>query len=128
MSTRAVIHMIDPMPYASPFDINMAVDAGFDVVIPYSHVTLEQIHGLVQDAIFSREPAGIKKTGIFIGGRDFELAMKMLDATKSAMVPPFEVSVLADPSGAFTTAAALVACVEKQLRKKHSVNLKIYVR
>jgi methylene-tetrahydromethanopterin dehydrogenase len=33
------------------------------------------------------------------------------------MVPPFEVSVFADPSGAFTTAAALVACVERQLRR-----------
>jgi methylene-tetrahydromethanopterin dehydrogenase len=35
------------------------------------------------------------------------------------MVPPFEVSVFADPSGAFTTAAALVACVEKQLQSQH---------
>jgi methylene-tetrahydromethanopterin dehydrogenase len=40
------------------------------------------------------------------------------------MVPPFEVSVLADPSGAFTTAAALVACVEKQLSLKHGEELK----
>lgn len=40
------------------------------------------------------------------------------------MVPPFEVSVFADPSGAFTTAAALVACVEKQLKEKHGKELK----
>lgn len=120
---RSVIHLFDPMPHASPFDINMAVDAGFEVVIPYTDVKLEQVHGLVQDAIFSRGPAGVKRTGIFIGGRDIGLAMTMLEATKNAMVPPFQVSVLADPSGAFTTAAALVACVEKQLKAKHNREL-----
>jgi methylene-tetrahydromethanopterin dehydrogenase len=39
------------------------------------------------------------------------------------MVPPFEVSVFVDPSGAFTTAAAMVACVERQLRKAHATDL-----
>jgi methylene-tetrahydromethanopterin dehydrogenase len=116
--------MIDPMPYVSPFDINMAVDAGYDVVIPYANVELWQVNGLLQDAIFSREPEGVKKTAVFIGGRDIALAKKMLEAAKKAMVPPFEISVLADPSGAFTTAAALVACVEKELKDKHGMELK----
>jgi len=111
--------MFDPIHHASPFDINMAVDAGFDVVIPYSGVKLEEVNGLVQDAIFSRSPSGVERTGIFVGGRDMELAMQMLEETQNAMVPPFVVSVLADPSGAFTTAAALVASVEKQLKEKH---------
>jgi methylene-tetrahydromethanopterin dehydrogenase len=34
------------------------------------------------------------------------------------LVPPFEVSLFADPAGSFTTAAAMVACVEKLLRGK----------
>lgn len=124
MPKRSILHMFDPMPNNSPFDINMAVDTGFDVLMPYSNVKLESVHGLTQDAIFSRSPAGIKKTGIFIGGRDMGLAMDMIDTAKQAMVPPFEISVLADPSGAFTTAAALVACVEKQLKEKHNKQLK----
>ncbi len=124
MSKNSIIHMIDPMPYVSPFDINMAVDAGYDVVIPYANVELWQVNGLLQDAIFSREPEGVKKTAVFIGGRDIALAKKMLEAAKKAMVPPFEISVLADPSGAFTTAAALVACVEKELKDKHGMELK----
>jgi len=118
MAKSSVIHMLNPGKQNSPFDINMAVDAGYDVVIPYQHVSLEDVNGLAQDAIFSRGPSGVKKTGIFIGGRDIGLAMDMLDACKKAMVPPFEISVFADPSGAFTTAAALVACVEKQLKDK----------
>ncbi len=119
MEKRSILHMLDPMPHNSPFDINMAMDAGFDVLMPYSNVKLESVHGLTQDAIFSRGPAGVKRTALFIGGRDLALAMDMLDTCKRAMVPPFEVSVFADPSGAFTTAAALVACVGQALYQHH---------
>ena len=124
MPKRSILHMFDPMPNNSPFDINMALDTGFDVLMPYNNVKLDDIHGLTQDAIFSRSPAGIKQTALFIGGRDMGLAMDMLDSAKQAMFPPFEVSIFADPSGAFTTAAALVACVEKQLKDKHEKQLK----
>lgn len=116
--------MFDPMLNNSPFDINMALDAGFDVLMPYSNVKLDNVYSLTQDAIFSRGPSGIKRTGIFIGGKDIGLAMDMMSSIKQAMFSPFEVSVLADPSGAFTTAAALVACVEKQLQQHHKKQLK----
>ncbi|MGR8941175.1 MAG: NAD(P)-dependent methylenetetrahydromethanopterin dehydrogenase [Gammaproteobacteria bacterium] len=124
MEKRSILHMLDPMPNNSPFDINMAMDAGFDVLMPYSNVKLDSVYGLTQDAIFSRGPAGVKRTAMFIGGRDIALALDMLAASKRAMVPPFEISVLADPSGAFTTAAALVACVEQELAGKHGKTLK----
>ena len=124
MEKRSILHMLDPMPHNSPFDVNMAMDAGFDVLMPYSNVKLDSVYRLTQDAIFSRGPAGVKRTGIFIGGRDLGLAMDMLTTAQQAMVPPFEVSVFADPSGAFTTAAALVACVEKELISKHGKQLK----
>lgn len=119
MAKRSILHLFDPMPNNSPFDINMALDANFDLLIPYSNVKLDSVSGLTQDVIFSRSPAGIKRTGIFIGGRDIGLAMDMMNNAKFAMFPPFEVPVLADPSGAFTTAAALVANVEKELQKNH---------
>lgn len=119
MSKRTILHMFDPTPNNSPFDVNMALDAGFDVLMPYSGVKLENIQRLTQDVIFSRGPAGVKKTAIFIGGRDIGLAVEMLEACRPSMVKPFEVSVLADPSGAFTTAAALVACVEKSLFEQY---------
>ena len=106
MEKRYILHLFTPMAQASPFDINMAYDAGYDGVVPYTHVELEQVAALTQDTIYSRGPKGAKRTGIFIGGRDNGLAADMLDAARKAMVPPFEVSVFADPSGAFTTAAA----------------------
>src|SRR5687768_15096890 len=115
----SVIHMFDPNVHVSPFDINMAVDAGFEQEIPYAGVKPEEMERLVQDVIFSRGPEGVKRTAIFIGGRDLGVAMDMFETCSKAMFEPFQVSVLADPSGAFTTAAALVACVEFQLRQKH---------
>jgi methylene-tetrahydromethanopterin dehydrogenase len=92
--------------------------------MPYNNVKLDSVNGLTQDAIFSRGPSGVKRTAIFIGGRDIGLAIDMLESAKQAMVPPFVISVLADPSGAFTTAAALVACVEKELKQKHGKEFK----
>lgn len=118
MKDPYLLHVFNPTKNVSPFDVNMAYEAEFDGVIPYGEVTLEEVHDLTQDTIFSRGPTGVKRTGIFIGGREFGLAMDMLNRARAAMVPPFEVSVFADPSGAITTAAALIACVEVQLKKK----------
>jgi methylene-tetrahydromethanopterin dehydrogenase len=115
MEHRHILHMLSPLGHVSPFDVNMAVDAGFEVVVPYTRVELKEVGGLIQDAIFSRGPRGAKATGAFIGGKNAELALDMLDAAKKAMVPPFEISVFADPAGSFTTAAAMVAKVEKAL-------------
>lgn len=114
---KHILHFVTPLKNVSPFDVNMAVDAGFDVVASYTDVDLKEVAGLVQDAIFSRAPQDGKRTAMLLGGRDPMLALDMLDAAKQAMVPPwFEISVLADPSGAFTTAAAMVAVVEKHLK------------
>lgn len=124
MENPLILHLFTPAAQASPFDVNMAYDAGYDAVTPYTGVTLAEVAALTQDAIFSRGPKRVRRTGIFIGGRDIELALDMLAAAKKAMVPPFEVSVFADPSGAFTTAAAVVACVERQLRDKHGAELR----
>ena len=123
MDRQYILHMFTPGKQMSPFDVNMAVDAGYQVVVPYAEVGAENIGAMTQDAIFSRGPKGAGFTGLFIGGRDVVLAADMLDAARKAMVPPFVVSVFADPSGSFTTAAALVACVEKHLKKAHKTDL-----
>ena len=116
--------MFSPQENVSPFDVNMACDAGYDAIIPYTNVTLPDIKSLVQDAIFSRSLSNAKKTGIFICGKDASLALDMMDSAKQSMVPPFEVSVFPDPAGSFTTAAAMVACTEKTLKDKFNTTLK----
>jgi methylene-tetrahydromethanopterin dehydrogenase len=124
MKKVSILHLLTPAKNASPFDANMAFDAGFERIMPYTNVTLNEVTGLVQDAIFSRSPDGVKREGIFIGGRDIDLAMDMLETAKKATFPPFEVSLFADPSGAFTTAAAMVAKVEYSLKHDFKTNLK----
>lgn len=124
MGIPRILHMLTPLKHMSPFDVNMALDAGFDAAIPYTNVTLDDVTGLVQDAIFSRGPEGVKRTGVFIGGKRAIEALDMMKRAKSAMVPPFEISVFADPAGSFTTAAAMVACAKKALRDKFSTELK----
>jgi methylene-tetrahydromethanopterin dehydrogenase len=113
-----ILHMLSPQKHMSPFDVNMAADAGYKVIIPYINVTLEEVTPLVQDAIFSRPPDYGVRTGVFIGGKDAILSLDMLEAARKAMVPPFQLSVFADPAGSFTTAAAMVACVERVLKFK----------
>ncbi|ALG66572.1 NAD(P)-dependent methylenetetrahydromethanopterin dehydrogenase [Beggiatoa leptomitoformis] len=116
MEKATILHIFTPEKNVSPFDVNMAIDAGFEHIIPYTSVEVSEIAGLVQDAIFSRGPKGVKRTGIFIGGRDIAVADDMLKQAKQAMVPPFEASVMLDPSGSATTAAGLVALVIKALK------------
>jgi len=123
MERPYILHMFTPGPQMSPFDVNMAADAGWQLLVPYCHVTLDGIAGLTQDAIFSRGPKGAARTGLFIGGRDAMLADEMMERARKAMFPPFVVSLCADPSGAYTTAAAMVACTEAALRSGGSSGL-----
>ena len=116
MADKHILHMLSPLKHVSPFDVNMALDAGFDAVVPYEEVKLDDVTGLVQDAIFSRPPKVGVRTGVFIGGKDAQVALDMLEAAKKAMVPPFAVSLFADPAGSFTTAAAMVARAERVLK------------
>jgi len=123
MERPYILHMFTPGRQMSPFDINMAADAGYQIIVPYSEVGLDGIAGLTQDTIFSRGPKGVARTGIFIGGRDATLAADMVERARAAMVKPFIVSVMADPSGSYTTAAAMVACVEVALKRQHGHDL-----
>lgn len=123
MEKPFILHMLTTAKNLSPFDVNMAMDAGWVSAIPYINVEASEVKDLVQDVIFSRSPKGLKNTGIFIGGRDTKQARDMLKTAKNSMFPPFQVSVFADPSGAFTTAAGMVACVEHELETKFNTTL-----
>ncbi len=123
MVEKNILHMVTPTKHISPFDTNMALDAGYDAVLSYSDVTLDEVTGLVQDAIFSRPPRTGVRTAMFFGGKNATLALDMLAKAKKALVPPFGMSFFADPAGSFTTAAAMVACVEKILKEKHQRRL-----
>ncbi|HEY0292697.1 MAG TPA: NAD(P)-dependent methylenetetrahydromethanopterin dehydrogenase [Hansschlegelia sp.] len=118
-----ILHMITPLRHTSPFDVNMAVDAGFLTIATYVGVDLKDVVPLTQDAMFSRSPTAAKRTVLFIGGKDASLALDQMKAAASALFPPFEISIFADPAGAFTTAAAMISLVEKHLVGKRTKGL-----
>ncbi len=123
MEKPFILHMLTSEKNPSPFDVNMAADAGWQNTVPYVGVEPDEVQALVQDAIFSRGPTGVRRTGLFIGGRSMFTALEMLEVARASMVPPFEISVFADPSGAFTTAAGMIVAVEKHLAKLHDTGL-----
>lgn len=119
-----ILFFLDTDKRASPFDICMAYDAGFSVVVPYENVTMEEAKKIVQDAIFSRDPKGVKRTCFLIGGKDMEKAEEVLKVVRESMFPPFQANTIIDPAGAYTTATAMVAKVEDAIVKSKLGNLK----
>ena len=119
MQKVSILHLITTAKNASPFDVNMAYDAGFDKIMPYTNVAFDDVVALTQDAMFSRSPSGIKHEALFFGGRDIHVALEMQKAAALSMFTPFEMSTMTDPSGAFTTAAAMIAKIDALLRQSN---------
>ncbi|MBC7756114.1 MAG: methylenetetrahydromethanopterin dehydrogenase [Bdellovibrio sp.] len=115
MQKVSILHLITTAKNVSPFDVNMAYDAGFDKIMPYTNVLQEDVIALTQDAMFSRSPNGVKREALFFGGRDIHMALDMQKAAVLGMFTPFEMSTMTDPSGAFTTAAAMMAKIDAHL-------------
>ncbi len=110
-----ILIQLDSDSHASPFDSVVAVDAGVEHLLPYANVELDQVRDLVHGAIFTRGPADLCHTAIFIGGRDVEAGEKMLEQVTSTFFGPMRVSVMLDANGANTTAAAAVLAAARHI-------------
>lgn len=115
-----ICYFFDTDDNASPFDINMAYDAGFDIVVPISKISADQVPKLVQDAIFSRKPKA--PTTFFIGGSNVKEGEKIAKAVKKSLVPPFQCPVIIDPRGSHTTASAVVAMTIDVANNLHNIS------
>jgi methylene-tetrahydromethanopterin dehydrogenase len=111
-----LLFYLDTDEKASSFDICMAYDIGYTAVIPYENVTPEEAKTIILDALLSRGPKAAKHTAFLIGGKNAEKAEEVFEAIRNTMFPPFKASVVIDPAGAYTTAAAMVAKVEDALK------------
>ncbi|KPV62171.1 MAG: glutamyl-tRNA reductase [Candidatus Bathyarchaeota archaeon BA1] len=107
---KIVLIFLDTDKHASPFDILTAIDLFPEAqILHYSGVSPDDAKRLIQDAMFPRGPEGAKHTKVFIGGYDVERAVEILEVAKKCMFPPFELAIIVDPRGAYTTASAAVA-------------------
>ena len=108
---KTVFFFLDTDKYCSPFDILVAIDAFPDsLLFKYENVTGEEAPKIVYDLLFPRGPAGAAHTKIFINGSNFEEVEKVVAATQKAMkTAPWGNSIIVDPRGGYSTAAAAVA-------------------
>ena len=108
---KTVLLHLDVDPHPSAFDRIVALDAGAGEVLSYGGVTPEDAVPLAHGAIFTRGPKDLHRTAVFVGGSDAAAAEAVRDAVLGAFFGPLKVSVLCDPNGSTTTAAAAVhAC------------------
>jgi len=108
---KTVFFFLDTDKYCSPFDILVAIDAFPDsLLFKYENVTGEDAPKIVYDLLFPRGPAGAAHTKVFINGSNFEEVEKVVAATQRAMsTAPWGNSIIVDPRGGYSTAAAAVA-------------------
>lgn len=114
---RKILIQLDGDQQASVFDRVVAIDAGVDELFSYGQVTREQVQNMVHGCIFTRGPKDLARTAIFIGGSDVAQAETLLAEAKKHLLPQFglSVSIMLDPNGSNTTAAAAVRSATRHL-------------
>lgn len=107
-SKPKILLQLDSDPQPSVFDAVVAADVGVDVLLRHGGIRPESVRPLVYGAIFTRALEDLHQTAIFVGGSDAGVADAVLREVCEAFVGPLRVSVMTDPNGANTTAAAVV--------------------
>src|SRR4051812_35896067 len=100
MSIAKILVCFDTDPQPSVFDGVVAVDAGVDHLFRHGGVTAEALRDLVYGAMFTRGPADLKNTAVFIGGSDVEAGEALLAKARKCFFGLMRVSVMLDSNGA----------------------------
>lgn len=105
---KRILLQLDTDDSPCTFDAVVATDAGAEVLLRQGGVTPKNVVSMLHGAMFTRGPEDLKNTAVFIGGSDVRSCEDVLEVCKRTFFGPMRVSVMADPSGANTTAAAAV--------------------
>jgi hypothetical protein len=105
---KKILLHLDTDPVASTFDQAVAYDSGVDNIIALGGVTRDNVVPHVHGMIFTRGGKNLKNSAIFIGGSNVPASEMVGKAVKKAFFGPVSVSVMLDPNGSNTTAAAIV--------------------
>ena len=92
----------------STFDQVVAYDSNVDNIIAYGGITVENVTSHVHGMLFTRGGGNLKNSAIFIGGSNVSASDLVGAAVKKSFFEPMSVSVMLDPNGSNTTAAAIV--------------------
>ena len=115
MSKKKILVQIDPDPHPSVFDSIVAIDSGVDQLLTHGAVSEDDVTGLVHGCIFTRSPDDLKSTAMFFGGSNVDRTEALTEKAKQAFFGPMRVSMMSDPNGSNTTAAAAVLCAQQHI-------------
>ena len=115
MPLAKILLCLDADAQSSVFDSVVAVDSGVDHLFRHGGVKPAEVRDLVYGAMFTRGPADLKSTAVFIGGADVTAGEALLKATTECFFGPMRVSAMLDSNGANTTAAAAVLAVRRHV-------------
>jgi len=110
---KKVLLQFDHEEHASSFDSIVAIDSEIDHLLTYSQVTPIQIEPLIHGAIFTRGPKDLNQTAAFFGGSDVGRSIELFEQAQKCFFGPLKISMMSDPNGSNTTAAAAVLCALK---------------
>jgi hypothetical protein len=108
---KKILIQFDSDRVAAVFDAVTAYDAGIDALLQYGGIEPTEVRDLVYGAMFTRGPADLKNTAVFIGGIDVAKGEAILREAVGSFFDPLRVSVMLDSNGCNTTAAAAVVKV-----------------
>jgi|694.fasta_scaffold00374_30 hypothetical protein len=120
MEPAKILIQLDTDRFPSVFDAVVAVDSHVDHLLQYSAVDEDHVVGLVHGAMFTRSPAQLRRTAIFVGGSNVAQGQSLVKKICSAFFGPIRVSVMLDSNGANTTAAAAVLCASRHIDLKQT--------
>lgn len=123
MSKPKILLQLDTDEQPSVFDSVVAIDAGAEHLLRHHAITAQNVRERVHGAIFTRGPADLHNTAIFVGGSDVGAGEAVLAEIRRSFFGPMRVSVMLDPSGANTTAAAAVWAASKHVKLAESTVL-----
>lgn len=120
MSKRKILLQLDSDRHPSVFDRVVAIDAGVDELFSYGGVKPDEVEALVHGAMFTRGPADLHQTAIFVGGHNVAVAEEIVGVVARTFFGPLRCSVMMDASGANTTAAAAVMACARHVDLQHT--------
>jgi hypothetical protein len=123
MAKSKILIQLDTDPQPSVFDAVVAIDAGAEHLLRHGGVTAERVRELIHGGMFTRGPADLRSTAVFIGGSNVAAAEEIFEATRRAFFGPLRMSVLMDAGGSNTTAAAAVLSAAKHLKLSETTAL-----
>ncbi len=112
---RRILLQLDTDPHPSVFDSVVACDAGAELLLRHGNVEPAAVRDLVYGLMFTRGGEDLRGSAIFVGGTDVAAADAVLTQVLETFFGPVRVSVMADPSGASTTAAAAVVLASRHI-------------